>query len=181
MKRLIILLILAIVALPGFSNDQDVVDALDESNALLAKAHERITELENENARLQAIIDNDDKAARIAELEAQVKSRDELLKKADDALESSNDVLAKANQRIGDDQTEIQDLRDKMMNLITAGTELHTPLINFMIGYGYPHSVGFDVAVNLPFLPLLGVYGGAGFFFEQELVYARVGVKINIK
>ena len=181
MKQLIILLILSIIAFPVFSNDQDVVDALDESNALLAKAHERIIELETENARLQKIIDNDDKAARIAELESQVKSRDELLVKADNALESSNDVLATANQRIADDQIEIKDLRDKMDNLINAGTELETHIINFLVGYGYPHHVSFDVAVNFPFVPFLGVYGGAGFFFEQELVYARVGAKINIK
>lgn len=179
MKRLIILLILSIIAFPVFSDD--VSEALEESNKLLAAASEKITELEEENKRLHAIIDNDDKAARIEQLEKDVEARDKLLAEANDALESSNDVLGTAYDRIAADQLEIKDLRSSISNLINAGTELHTPLINFLIGYGYPHHVSFDVAVNFPFLPFLGVYGGAGFFFEQELVYARVGAKINIK
>ena len=180
MKWLIILLFI-LIALPLFANNDEIVKALEESNKLLEVANNEISKLEKEIKSLRAIINNDDKARRIKELESEVASRDSLLEKADVVLESSNDIFEKANKRIGDDQTEIQDLRNKIMNLITAGTELETYKINFLLGYGYPHSVGFDVAVNFPFFSVLGVYGGAGYFFEQKIVYVRVGIKLNVK
>lgn len=180
MKRLIILLMLLMAVIPLFAN-ADIIKALEESNKLLQAANEKISILKQELKIMKAIVENDDELKRIRELEAAVASRDSLLEKSDAALESSNEILGKANKRIGDDQLEIKNLRDKILNLITAGTEFETYKINFLLGYGYPHSMGFDVAVNLPFFPVLGVYGGTGYFFEKEIVYTRVGIKINIR
>jgi TolA-binding protein len=180
MKRLFLVLIMLFVSMLTFSNE-DLLKALEESNALLEEANQEIIRLRN-------IINDNEKTKKIKELEEKIKeleegiaSRNELLKKANAALESSNDVLEDANERIEKDQVEIKDLRDRIKDLMNAGTELEIYKINFLLGYGYPHSIGFDVAVNFPFFTTLGLFGGVGYFFENEFVYARAGIKINIK
>src|SRR6056297_160747 len=187
MKKIIIILTIFITPFFIFPESVTTLEecniALTESNDLLIKALNKISELERKNSELTDNL----KAKKNIESEEIIKNLEDTnqrlrvsLAEASNSLKESNMILEKAYKRIEEDQKEIELLRKRIKELIEAGVEVKTYNWSTTILFGYPYEIGFDFNYNLPWMPILGVVIGSNYNIESGTPEIKAGIRINI-